>query len=381
MPAEPAPHQRLARPILHPAAQDGVDGTLPAQPRLSALPEVKLPDDEAVVEAPSLAKRFFNARTFVSFLFGFAILLFLFTRVQVDVGAILDRVSQANVGLLVLATAAFYSTFPVRAVRWKRLLRNVGYRARHGVELPSTWGLSEIILLSWFANCVVPAKLGDAYRAYLLKVNASVSFSRTIGTILAERIIDVLVLFFLMASAASLAFGRALPGEVVLLVQIGFALVAMVIVGVLVLRNLRPLVERFLPARLHAQYHRFEEGTLDSFKSGVPYVLVLTGVAWAGEVTRLALVTTSLGLTGVAPSVIVFVALASALATTLPLTPAGLGFAEGAIVGVFLLASNAGLAPGVDEHTAASIALLDRAISYWSIVVVGLAVYVLSKRK
>jgi glycosyltransferase 2 family protein len=79
--------------------------------------------------------------------------------------------------------------------------------------------------------------------------------------------------------------------------------------------------------------------------------------------------------------VIVFVALAAALMTTLPLTPAGLGFAEGAIVGIFVLASKAGLAPGVDEHTAASIALLDRGISYWSLIAVGLIVYPLSRRK
>ncbi len=338
-------------------------------------------DDAATVEPPSLGKRFFNARTFISFAFGFVILAFFFTRTNVDVGGIAERMSQANPALLLLAFVAFYLTFPVRAIRWRRLLENVGFGRRHGVELPGVWGLSEILLLSWFANCVVPAKLGDAYRAYLLKVNAPVSFSKTIGTILAERIIDVLVLFFLMVSAASLAFGRALPPQVVVLMQIGFVLVVLVGIGLFVLRNLRPVVERLLPARLHAQYHRFEEGTLHSFRGGIPQVLALTGLAWGGEVARLTLVTVALGLSGIAPSVVVFVALAAALATTLPLTPAGLGFAEGAIVGVFLLASNAGLAPGVDEHTAASIALLDRAISYWSIVVTGLVAYVLSKRK
>jgi len=98
--------------------------------------------------------------------------------------------------------------------------------------------------------------------------------------------------------------------------------------------------------------------------------------------TLLSPFTLSLGLFGIAPSVIVFVALAAALMTTLPLTPAGLGFAEGAIVGVFLLAAKAGLAPGaLDEHAAVSIALLDRGISYWSLVALGLIVYPLSRRK
>ena len=109
--------------------------------------------------------------------------------------------------------------------------------------------------------------------------------------------------------------------------------------------------------------------------------MALTGVAWAGEVARLYLVTLSLGLNGIAQSVVVFVALAAALMTTLPLTPAGLGFAEGAIVGILLLAARAGLAPGMDEHAAASVALLDRGISYWSLIAVGLVVYPLSRRK
>ena len=337
-------------------------------------------EDASAEAPPSLGKRFFNIRTLISFLFGFAILAFLFTRVQVDVGGILDRVRQANPFLLVLAFLAFYATFPIRAIRWGQLLRNVGFVEERDVRLPGVAGLCEILLLSWFANCIVPAKLGDAYRAYLLKADAGVSFSRTIGTVLAERIVDMLLLFVLMVAAASLAFGRALPPQVVFLMQAGLVLAAAVVVGLVVLRNMRPLVERLIPARLHSKYHHFEEGTLHSFRA-LPYVVGLSALAWAGEVSRLYLVTLALGVGGVAPSVLLFVALASALATTLPLTPAGLGFAEGTIVAIFLLAAGSGLAPGVDEHTAASIALLDRAISYWSLIPIGLVVYLLTKRK
>jgi uncharacterized protein (TIRG00374 family) len=348
-----------------------------------------LTDDARNVEAeeprpPSLSKRFFNLRTLLSFALGFAILAFLFTRVQIDVGAILNWVRQANPLLLLAAFAVFYATFPVRALRWRRLLDNVELSTHEegsGVRLGIP-ALSEIIFLGWFANCIVPAKLGDAYRAYLLKLNAGVSFSTTIGTILAERIIDVVVLFLLMLAATGLSFGRAVPAEVLVLMQIGFGLIVLVVVGLVGMRPLRPVVERLLPARLHAQYGRFEHGTLNSFR-GIPALVALTGVAWAGEVARLYLVTLSLGLGGIAQSVIVFVALAAALMTTLPLTPAGLGFAEGTIVGVLLLAAQAGLAPGVDAqgHVATAVALLDRGISYWSLIVVGLVVYPLSRRK
>ncbi len=355
------------------------------EPALDVAPPSEVEDAEAITAPPSLSKRFFNIRTLISFGLGFAILAFLFTRVQIDVGAILEWVRQANPWLLACAFLAFYATFPVRALRWRRLLANVamsdhGHGSASGALRLSVPVLSEIIFLGWFANCIVPAKLGDAYRAYLLKLNGGVSFSTTIGTILAERIIDVVVLFLLMLGATGLSFGRALPPEVLVLLQLGCALVIIVVVGLVSMRRLRPLVERVLPKRLHEQYARFEHGTLGSFHY-LPLVLGLTGLAWAGEVARLYLVTLSLGLGGIAQSVIVFVALASALMTTLPLTPAGLGFAEGAIVGVFLLAAGAGLAPGVDEHAAASIALLDRAISYWSLIVVGLVAYPLSRRK
>lgn len=330
---------------------------------------------------PSLGRRFFNLRTLLSFALGFAILGFLFTRVQIDVGAILDWVRQANPALLLLALVVFYATFPVRALRWRQLLDNVElYTHEEGGRRQGIPALAEIIFLGWFANCIVPAKLGDAYRAYLLKLNASVSFSTTIGTILAERIIDVVVLFLLMLAATGLSFGRAVPTEVLVLMQVGLGLVVLVVIGLISMRRLRPLIERVLPSRFHAQYARFEHGTLNSFR-GIPALVVLTGVAWSGEVARLYLVTLSLGLGGIAQSVVVFVALASALMTSLPLTPAGLGFAEGAIVGVLLLAARAGLAPGVDEHAAASIALLDRGISYWSLIAVGLVVYPLSRRK
>src|SRR5919201_2519721 len=113
------------------------------------------PEPEA---PPSLGRRFFNLRTLISFALGFGILVFLFTRVQIDVGAIVERVRQANPLLLIAALVAFYLTFPVSALRWRRLLGNVGFDKGHfGV-------LTEMIMLSWFANCIAPAKMGDAYR-------------------------------------------------------------------------------------------------------------------------------------------------------------------------------------------------------------------------
>ena len=73
--------------------------------------------------------------------------------------------------------------------------------------------LSEIIFLSWFANCIVPAKLGDAYRAYLLKLNAPVSFTRTFGTVFIERILDLFTIAIMGLAAGFWSFRSGLPHE------------------------------------------------------------------------------------------------------------------------------------------------------------------------
>ena len=99
------------------------------------------------------------------------------------------------------------------------------------------------------------------------------------------------------------------------------------------------------------------------------------------EAGRLYFVILSLGLVGISLPVVLFPAIASSLLTSLPGTPAGLGFVESVIIGILLISSNLGLVTGVDQSLATSVAILDRTISYWSLVIFGLGVYLVSKKK
>jgi uncharacterized protein (TIRG00374 family) len=337
---------------------------------------------EAASEPDPLAKRFLNIRTLLSFVIGLAILGFVLSRVDVNVTEIRARLAQTSLPLFLGAIILYYATFPIRALRWQQLLKNVGYAKSNedGTRLPSIWGLAEIVLLSWFANCIVPAKLGDVYRAYLLKSNAGVSFSKTFGTILAERIIDMLLLFVLLAVSVLVAFAGALPPSILSIMQVGLVLVLLVVAGLFAMRNLSSVISRFVPKRFRGHYLLFEEGTLGAFRA-MPLVLTYSVLGWAIEAGRLYLVCLSLGLWSLSPAIVLFVALASALLTTLPITPAGLGFVESAIVGILLLAASLGLAPGIDENVAASVAILDRVISYWSLVLVGIVFYVVTRKR
>jgi len=337
--------------------------------------------ESAAEAAPEpLEKRFFNLQTLISFLFAFAIIYFLVTKIDIDVGQTLARIRQANIWLYLAGFVVYYLSFPARALRWQVLLRNVGFDGRPENRLPSAPGLMEIIFLSWFANCVVPAKLGDAYRGYLLKQSTGVSFSKTMGTILAERIIDVVALFSLLTLAGLKVFHGHIPDALMSLFLFGAALVGLIIVVLVAMKLLGGHLQRRLPARLQDIYGKLEEGTLLSFRQ-LPLLIGYTSFIWLAEGGRFWLVAGSLGLTSVGLSMVIFIALASSLLTTLPVTPAGLGVVESALVAVLLLANNLGVIRGVDENLAASVAVLDRTISYWSIVVFGLIVYVASRRR
>jgi uncharacterized protein (TIRG00374 family) len=79
--------------------------------------------------------------------------------------------------------------------------------------------------------------------------------------------------------------------------------------------------------------------------------------------------------------VIIFVARASSLLTASPLTPAGLGVVEGAVTAVLLALPVAAGAHPVSRDLAVAVTFLDRTINFWSIMLFGFILYVVSKRK
>lgn len=237
--------------------------------------------------------------------------------------------------------------------------------------MPSSWGLGEMVLLSWFANCVVPARLGDAYRAYLLKKNVGVSFSTTIGTILAERVVDMIVLFVLLAGSGLGVLGGTNTGTAVKVVAAGFGLVMVLALALVAMWRFGHRFQRLLPARLRSIYQGFQEGTLGSFQQ-LPLVTSLSVIIWLLEAGRLLFVVHAMGLSLSLPLVL-FVALAHSMLTVIPLTPGGLGLAEAGVVGLLMLA--------LSKEQAIPVAILDRAISYWSIVFFGFILFLVSRKK
>lgn len=339
-----------------------------------------LPDDMAEMrnEGFSLREKFFNLKSLASFGVAFAIIAIVVWKSDINLSDVWTQMQTVNVPLYLTGFAVFYALFPLRALRWRIILRSAGFEV-DSPEARKKWAgilpLSEFIGLSWFANCVVPAKLGDAYRGYLLKKNGNASFSRTLGTIFAERIIDMLVLFGLLVASGLLVFHGHMNKTTEYLFFVGILLTVVLVIGLVSMRYLSPLIRRAIPRRFHDFYARFEEGTLASLRpSQLPLLLPLTVAVWLGESLRLFFVIEALGGFGLPLSAIIFIALASSLLTAVPALPGGLGLVEAGIVGAMGMFN-------ISNTASTAVALLDRVINYWSIIIFGLVLYLWSKRK
>jgi len=321
----------------------------------------------------SLGRRFFRPRTLISFAIAFVILYFLLTRVEIDVEETMKVLRGTNLPLLSLSFLVYYLTFPLRGWRWRILLLNAQFD-----DPPPISDLTEITFLSYFANSLVPAKLGDIYRSYLLKRSAGLSFSKTMGTVVAERFIDLVVIFALVAVISLIGFGGRMPETILQTLGVTLILVLVAVVGLLAMKRGRGFIQTILPARVRSLYARFEEGMFLSFRR-FPVLLLLTLLIWVMEGGRFLFAARALNL-AIDPLTALFIALGAALLTALPFTPAGLGFVESAIVAVLLLAGELGMVSGVNANLALSVALLDRLVSYWGLILLGLVVYIFSKK-
>lgn len=340
-----------------------------------------LADDEqarAAEEGFSLVRWLRNPRTWLSFAFALALVIFVFRSLDIDIQQTWVHMRNANPWLLVTGFVVFYLTFPLRALRWRVLLLNAEVPIQTGAQSwASLPALIEYIYLSWFTNCIVPAKLGDAYRGYLLKHNGGVSFSATFGTIFAERLLDMLGLFGLLVLSGWFTFGAHMPEGTGIIFGFGALLVVLILAGLAGMRWLSPVIHGLVPKRLHRVYDNFEHAALRSFRPGVlPQLVGLTATIWLLEGFRLFFVIQALSAEGLALSLsaIIFVALASSLLTALPITPAGLGIVESTVTGVLIWF-------GVERNLGVAVTLLDRLINFWSLVLFGFLLYLVSKRK
>ncbi len=127
--------------------------------------------------------------------------LFLFLTLRnKPVGEILTLLSTARSEWIFLALILLVIMFLFRAYRWKILIENNGSSA-------SIKNISYSMLLGFFINSFTP-KLGEIIRCTSLQKSSGIPVSKSFGTVISERIYDLLALVTAISVILILEFNR-----------------------------------------------------------------------------------------------------------------------------------------------------------------------------
>ena len=325
------------------------------------------PEIAATARFDSLRRRVISLPALVSFLIAGGFLLFLVTRFDVDLGVTWEQVRGANPWLLAAAFAVHYTTFVFRGARWRMLLAHSASTSGEAEPVPGILFCSRAVLLGWFINSIGWLRLGDAYRAYLYREEHNAAFSGAIGTVLAERVLDVVLVALMLLAAAPFLIGGGNDGSAWVLLTATAGMLVLLLLAVLAVMVLaRDVLLRWLPGWLASRYERFLYGAT-AVRYKLPQTTLLGLLGWAAEMGRMYLVAMALGF-DLSVAMVVFLTLANSLLSLVP-TPGGIGAVEPGVAGLAVRLAALG------KEAASALVLVDRFITYVSVIIVGAALF------
>lgn len=333
------------------------------------LPSAQNPEIRANGDGPRLSDRMFSKKTLAVSIVAIAVLAIASFRVfDIDWGEMWDQVKGVDPITYLIAGVLYYISFWFRGLRWRLIVRASGLNNQPGVDQIGNAKYAAIILMGWFANSVSFFRLGDAYRAYALHRETRIPLASSLGTLLGERAQDILIVLLLLVIGA---IGLLVTGEVTLPVYVlAAAIVASgaTLLALIIMRNYGERLARHLPDRIEEIYHPLQVGALGSFKARqLPVQFLLGVIGWGLEIGRVYFVAESLDM-DIGFFVIMSAALTIAVLSTIP-TPGGFGFVEGGLTGVLIFL-------GLGDTQALTLTIVDRSISWISIIVIGGTLFV-----
>ena len=246
-----------------------------------------------------------STRFRTALIFLLAIALFAWFLRGADMSAVFEQVRRARPELLLLSLAPVAVTYVSRTIRWQYLLEPLG-TARFAPAFRAT-------VIGFAAMALLPARLGDVLRPYLLARSEGFSATSTFATVVMERVLDLVTVLALLATYVLLLGGReTLPAQLLRPVEVSAALAATaaaVLMGAawtlathperiarLVLRS-----ERVLPARVAHSLSRlaatFSQGFAVAREARALSLALLWSIpVWVGIAVHAWLVTTAFGI-------------------------------------------------------------------------------------
>lgn len=146
-------------------------------------------------------KHFLNVLKYV-FTLGIAAFLLWYVYKDIDFEeAILHRLNFVNYTWVILSVTLALSSHYLRAYRWNLLLEPLGYKH---LKTSRTF---LAVMVGYFANLFVP-RMGEITRCGILKKTDDVTITSSFGTVVAERVLDLIILIFLILIGFLVQFNK-----------------------------------------------------------------------------------------------------------------------------------------------------------------------------
>jgi glycosyltransferase 2 family protein len=118
----------------------------------------------------------------------------------------------------------------VRAERWERLLKDEG-------ATPKRADMYMLTVIGYMGNNILPARAGDGIRVFLAAPRANTSKRTVVGTLIAERLLDIAVLLVIFVVVGYGLLGEVGGNSVELIAIIAVVGIAAAVVGWRLIRN------------------------------------------------------------------------------------------------------------------------------------------------
>jgi uncharacterized protein (TIRG00374 family) len=262
--------------------------------------------------------------------------------------------ADANYGLLTLALAIMLVTLYLRALRWAVL-----FYPRKGMSVGHLLGTMNV---GYAFNNILPLRVGELVRAYLIGEVEKVSAAHALSTIVVERTLDIITVVALLvvtlpfvdapgwATGPALFLGVGFLGLAVLLATLSAARErAMALVGWAV---------RFLPERLAGPTERAADAAIQGFAvlrqpAAISQAAVLSAASWVTSAVLMFVTLRAFNL-DVPFTAGLFVMAATSLGMVVPSSPGYIGvfhaIAIESLVNVFDVNRNAAASYALGQH-------------------------------
>jgi len=135
-------------------------------------------------------------KTLVFAALGVGLLIFAFR--GVDLHAVGREMQQAELQWFALSMAVGYAAVISRGMRWKLVLDSMGYQT-------TSWRATHAIGIGYLINMVFP-RAGEVARATALRRSDKVPVDVLLGTIIVERLIDLIMMAILLGITVLLTY-------------------------------------------------------------------------------------------------------------------------------------------------------------------------------